>query len=66
MLYILAVVLPPVAVLMAGKPLQALLNTGLCFLLFIPGVIHAWMIVSNHYQDKRTGRLVDVMRVSVQ
>lgn len=66
MLYLLAVVLPPVAVLMAGKPLQALLNVGLCFLLFIPGIIHAWMVVSNHYQDKRTGSLVDAMRVSVQ
>lgn len=66
MLYLLAIVLPPVAVLMAGKPLQALLNVGLCFLLFIPGIIHAWMVVSNHYQDKRTGSLVDAMRVSVQ
>lgn len=66
MLYLLAIVLPPVAVLIAGKPLQALLNIGLCFLLFIPGVIHAWMVVSNHYQDKRTGRLVDAMRVSWQ
>lgn len=66
MLYLLAVVLPPVAVLIAGKPLQALLNIGLCFLLFIPGVIHAWMIVSNHYQDKRTGRLVEAIRVSGQ
>lgn len=66
MLYLLAVVLPPVAVLIAGKPIQALLNIGLCFLLFIPGVIHAWMIVSNHYQDRRTGSLVDAQRVSVQ
>lgn len=66
MLYLLAVVLPPVAVLIAGKPLQALLNIMLCFLLFVPGVIHAWMVVSNHYQSKRTGRLVDAMRVSGQ
>lgn len=66
MLYLLAIVLPPVAVLMAGKPLQVLLNVGLCFLLFIPGIIHAWMVVSNHYQDKRTGSLVDAIRVSVQ
>ena len=66
MLYLLAVVLPPVAVLIARKPLQALLNTGLCFLLFIPGVIHAWMIVSNHYRDRRTSRLVEAICVSVQ
>ena len=64
MLYLLAIFLPPVAVLIAGKPFQALLNIGLCFLLVIPGVIHAWMVVSNHYQDKRTGRIVDAMRSS--
>lgn len=66
MQYLLAVVLPPVAVLIARKPLQALLNTGLCFLLFIPGVIHAWMIVSNHYQDKRKSSLLEAICVSVQ
>lgn len=61
MLYLLAIFLPPVAVLIAGKPFQALLNIGLS-LLIIPGIIHAWMVVSNHYADKRTGRIVDAMR----
>lgn len=66
MLYLLAILLPPVAVLIAGKPFQALLNIGLCFLLIIPGIIHALLVVSNHYADKRTGRIVDAMRSSRQ
>jgi len=47
------VLLPPLAVLIAGKPIQALINFGLCFLLWIPAVIHAWGVVSDHKADKR-------------
>ena len=50
---LLAILLPPVAVLFTGKPIQALLNLGLCFLLFVPGVIHAWGVVSDRKADKR-------------
>ena len=61
MLYLLAVILPPVAVLVAGKPFQALINVGLCILFVIPGIIHALFVVHNHYADKRTNRIVDAM-----
>lgn len=64
MLYLLAVVLPPVAVLIAGKPFQALLNVLLCFLFIIPGIVHAIMVVHNHYADKRTNRIVDAVKGS--
>jgi len=49
----LAIFLPPVAVLFCGKPIQALINFGLCILLWIPGVIHAWGVVSDYKDDKR-------------
>jgi uncharacterized membrane protein YqaE (UPF0057 family) len=62
MLYLLAIVLPPVAVLMAGKPIQMLLNVALTLLLIVPGIIHALFVVHNHYADKRTDRLVSAMR----
>ena len=55
MLYLLAIVIPPVAVLIAGKPFQALLNLGLWLLGFIPGILHGLFVVHNHYADKRTG-----------
>ena len=67
MLYLLAIVLPPVAVLLAGKPIQALLNIPLTMMVWIPGVIHAMFVVSNHYADKRTDRLIkETRRASIR
>jgi len=61
-LYLVAVLLPPVAVLLCGKPFQALLNVILTLLLWIPGMIHAILVVHNHYADKRTSRIVKALR----
>ena len=47
MLYLVAVVLPPLAVLLCGKPLQALLSIPLTLLGWAPGVIHAYRSVSH-------------------
>lgn len=52
-MYILAILLPPVAVLMCGKPGQALLNFFLTLLLWVPGAIHAIMVVSAKKADDR-------------
>jgi uncharacterized membrane protein YqaE (UPF0057 family) len=41
MRYFLAIILPPVAVLLCGKPVQFILNIILTLLFWIPGVIHA-------------------------
>ena len=46
-LYLLAVLLPPVAVLICGKPIQALINLLLCLIFYIPGMIHAIMVVNE-------------------
>jgi len=45
MRYFLAIILPPVAVLLCGKPVQALLILPLCF--WIPGVVHALFVVNK-------------------
>jgi uncharacterized membrane protein YqaE (UPF0057 family) len=58
MRYLLAIFLPPVAVLICGKPIQALLNLVLTLLLWVPGAIHACFVVHNYYADKRTQRIV--------
>jgi uncharacterized membrane protein YqaE (UPF0057 family) len=58
MLYLLAVVLPPLAVLLCGKPFQALLSIPLTLLGWAPGVIHALFVVQNHYADERSRRLI--------
>ncbi len=62
MIYILAIFLPPLAVLLVGKPVQALLNVVLTLLFWIPGVIHALMVVNSAQADKRTNKLIKEMR----
>ena len=62
MLYLLAIVAPPLAVLLCGKPGQAVLNLLLTLCLWIPGIIHAMMVVSSHQADQRTDRIVREMR----
>jgi len=61
-LYLVAILLPPLAVLLCGKPIQALLNVVLTLLLYIPGLIHAILVVNNHYADKRTNRVIKAMK----
>lgn len=56
MRYFLAILLPPVAVLTCGKPLSALLNLFLTILFWIPGAIHACLIVHDYNADKRAQR----------
>jgi uncharacterized membrane protein YqaE (UPF0057 family) len=61
MLYLLAILLPPVAVLIAGKPFQAALNLVLCLFLWVPGAVHACLIVHERKADARTRRIIDAM-----
>lgn len=58
MRYILAIFVPPLAVLLCGKPIQALVNLLLCLCFWIPGVIHAFAVVNSHKADKRNNRLI--------
>jgi len=54
MLYLLCIFVPPLAVLLAGgRPFLAILNFFLCLLLWIPGVIHAFFVVSEHKANER-------------
>lgn len=58
MLYFLCFLLPPLAVLFCGKPGSFLLNILLCILGYVPGVIHALVIVNSHKADKRNKELI--------
>jgi uncharacterized membrane protein YqaE (UPF0057 family) len=57
-LYLLAIFLPPVAVLCCGKPGAALLNFILTLCLWVPGVIHAILVVAEFKADKRASRII--------
>ena len=65
MMYLLAIFLPPVAVLVAGRPGQALINFLLIWLFWVPAVIHAILVVNEYKADKRMERQVK-MHVSMQ
>jgi len=62
MRYLLAILLPPVGVLLCGKPVQALLNLVLTLCLWIPGVIHAVLVVNGYYEDQRAERVIEAIR----
>lgn len=62
MRYLLAIILPPVAVLLCGKPLQALLNVLLTLMFWIPGAVHALFVVNSHLADKRAERIERAIR----
>lgn len=62
MLYLLAIVLPPVAVLMCGKPAQALLNFLLTLCFYFPGMIHAVLVVNSTEADRRNQKVVRAIR----
>lgn len=59
---ILAIVLPPLAVLLCGKPIRALLTVGLCVLFWLPGVIYAWSVVNATAADRRTKRITNAIQ----
>lgn len=58
MRYLLAILLPPVAVFLCGKPFQSVINLLLTICFWVPGMIHAFFVVHNWYADQRTARLV--------
>lgn len=61
MLYLVALLLPPLAVLLCGKFFQAILNVLLSLLFYFPGAIHALLVVKNHYDEKRTDKVIEAI-----
>lgn len=62
MRYFLAILLPPLAVFLCGKPVQAILNILLTLLGWLPGIIHALFVVNSHLADKRNKELVAAIK----
>lgn len=61
MLYLVALLIPPLAVLFCGKFFQAILNVFLSLLFYFPGAIHALLVVKNYYDDKRTDKVIEAI-----
>ena len=62
MRYFLAIILPPLAVLLCGKPIQFLLNIVLTLFFWVPGAVHAILVVNNHLADKRADKIVQAVK----
>lgn len=58
MRFVLAIFLPPVAVFLCGKPVQALLNILLTLCFWVPGVLHAMYVVMRTDADNRNKKLM--------
>ncbi|WP_257351430.1 YqaE/Pmp3 family membrane protein [Pseudalkalibacillus decolorationis] len=53
MLYLLAILLPPLAVFLTGRKSQTLLSIILTIIGWVPGVIHAFFMVHQHRENRR-------------
>jgi uncharacterized membrane protein YqaE (UPF0057 family) len=57
MLFFLCVLLPPLAVLLTGRFGSFLLSLLLTFLGWLPGVIHAFFVVSDYKNEQRLRKI---------
>ena len=76
MRYLLAILIPPLAILLCGKMLQAVLNlviwigggflivVGVGFLIVPIAMLHAILVVNSHLADKRNTKLMDAVKSS--
>ncbi|MFO0959061.1 MAG: hypothetical protein U0800_16810 [Isosphaeraceae bacterium] len=64
MRYLIAILLPPLGLLLAGKPFQALFSLILMITLIGWPVAAAWaiLVMLNADEDRRTDRLVRAMK----
>ena len=62
MRYFLAIICPPLAVLLCGNPIQAVLNLILTLFFWIPGVIHALFVVNSHLADVRADKMIAAVK----
>jgi len=55
--YFFCIVLPPLAVLLTGRIGSFLLSLLLTLLGWIPGIIHACLVVNDDHEEERVARL---------
>ena len=61
-IYVVAILLPPLAVLLKGKLVQALVNLVLTAFFWVPGVIHAILVINKADADRRHAELLAAAR----
>ena len=61
-MFILCILFPPLAALIAGGVMSGLLNLFLSLLGWIPGVVHAFMVVNNEKAEKRNQEQIQAIK----
>lgn len=61
-MYLMAILFPPVAVIMCGKYWQALLNCLFVILFYVPAVVHAVLLVKEHKENERLEKQLNVLK----
>jgi uncharacterized membrane protein YqaE (UPF0057 family) len=62
MRYLIALILPPLAVLSCGKIFQFFLSCILTACFWIPGIIHALLVVSQYNADQRNKQVIKAIK----
>lgn len=65
-MYLLAIILPPIAVLACGKPFQAILNFFLTLCFWFPGMIHAIFVVNSYKNEQNAKRIENAIIASAR
>lgn len=61
MKYLLCIFLPPLAVLNTGRPFSALLNAFLTLLFWVPGIIHAVIVVNADRDEEKHAEMLSAI-----
>ena len=62
MRYFLCFLFPPLAVFTTGRIGSLILNIILTLLFWVPGIIHAILVVNDFYEARRHRQMIRVMR----
>lgn len=62
MIYLICVLLPPLAVLLMGNITSFVISLILTFFGWLPGVIHAFFVVADAKADRRSRWMVEAFR----
>lgn len=55
--FFFCVICPPIAVLLTGRIASFFLSLVLTLFFWIPGIIHACLVVSDYHEEQRARRL---------
>ncbi len=62
MRYFLCFICPPLAIFTTGKMGSFVLNIILTLFFWVPGIIHAILVVNKFYEDRRYRKLISAAR----